>query len=414
MRSLIKTVAISLLFLAGALGITLGLAYVLPAIPTADIPVIGRLLLIIGSVVGVLAILLVRTMMLGHFGGVRVQIVGAGLIGSFLLVGMVVAGARAMFLSGHDRSLLLTMLLFAALLVVGVSLYGAALMGRRIERVRAGTARLAGGELDTEVSVEGHDEIAGLAEDFNRMSLALQEAKSREKEMEEARRDLIAAVAHDLRTPLASTRALIEAVTDGVASDPELRARYLNSAQGEISHLSQLVEDLFELARIDAGVLQLNLERASLHDLISDTLSSFQGQAREQGVRLVGEVSSDVDPVLMNPPKLQRVFHNLISNALHHTPTDGTIALRAEPNGKVVRVEVADTGRGISAEDLPRVFERSFRGEQSRTRPLLDGASGAGLGLAIARGLIEAHGGVIDVESQPGQGSCFRFTLRRA
>ncbi len=414
MKTLIKTIAISLLFLAGALGITLGFAYLLPAIPTADIPVIGRLLLIIGSVVGVLAILLVRTMMLGHFGGVRGQIVGAGLVGSFLLVGMVVAGARAMFLSGHDLSLLLTMLLFAALLVVGVSMYGAALMGRRIERVRAGTARLASGELDAEISVEGRDEIAGLAEDFNRMSLALQEAKSREKEMEEARRDLIAAVAHDLRTPLASTRALIEAVTDGVASDPELQARYLSSAQGEISHLSQLVEDLFELARIDAGVLQLNLERASLHDLISDTLSSFQGQAQEQGVRLVGEVSSNVDSVLMNPPKLQRVFHNLISNALHHTPTDGTIALRAEPNGEVVRVEVADTGRGISSEDLPRIFERSFRGEQSRTRPPIDGASGAGLGLAIARGLIEAHGGAISVESQPGRGSCFRFTLRRA
>lgn len=414
MKTFVKTIAISLLFLAGALGITLGFAYLLPAIPTADIPVIGRLLLIIGSVVGVLAILLVRTMMLGHFGGVRGQIVGAGLVGSFLLVGMVVAGAQAMFLSGHDLSLLLTMLLFAALLVVGVSIYGAALMGRRIERVRAGTARLASGELDAEVSVEGHDEIAGLAEDFNRMSLALQEAKSREKEMEEARRDLIAAVAHDLRTPLASTRALIEAVTDGVASDPELQARYLSSAQGEISHLSQLVEDLFELARIDAGVLQLNLERASLYDLISDTLSSFQGQAQEQGVRLVGEVSNNVDPVLMNPPKLQRVFHNLISNALHHTPTDGTIALRAEPNGKVVRVEVADTGRGISSEDLPRIFERSFRGEQSRTRPPIDGASGAGLGLAIARGLIEAHGGAISVESQPGQGSCFRFTLRRA
>ena len=409
-----KTVAVSLLFLAAALGITLGFAHILPAIPTADVPVIGRLLLIIGGAMGVLAMLVVRTMMLGHFGGIRGQLVGASLVGSFLLVALVAAGARVMFLSGHDFSLLLTMLLFAGLLVTGISLYGAALKGRRIERVRAATARLANGALDTEVSVEGHDEIAGLAGDFNLMSLALKKAKLREKEVENARRDLIAAVAHDLRTPLASTRALIEAVTDGVASDPEVRARYLNSAQGEISHLSQLVEDLFELARIDAGVLQLELERASLHDLISDTLYSFQGQAEKRGVQLIGEVSDDVDPVLINPPKLQRVFDNLLSNALHHTPTDGTIALRAKPNGEVVRVEVADTGRGIPPEDLPRVFERSFRGEQSRSRPPVDGTSGAGLGLAIARGLIEAHGGTIDVESQPGQGSCFRFTLRRA
>ena len=115
-------------------------------------------------------------------------------------------------------------------------------------------------------------------------------------------------------------------------------------------------------------MLQLTLEEASLHDLISDTISSFQPQAEQKGVRLVGEVSGDVDPVLANPPRLQRVLHNLVSNALRHTPADGTVALRATPEGDVVRVEVSDTGEGIAAEDLPRVFERSFRGERSRTR----------------------------------------------
>ena len=414
MRSLTKTIALALLVLAGALGLALAFAYVLPSIPTRDIPVVALILLAVGGGVGFLAVLLVRIMMLGHVGGVRGQIVGAGLVGSFLLVALVVAGARVMFLSGHDLALLLTMLIFAGVLVTGISLYGAMLLGRRIERVRAGTSRLADGELDTEVPVEGNDEIANLAEDFNRMSRALKAAAAREKEMEDTRRDLIAAVSHDLRTPLASTRALIEAVADGIVSEPGAEARYLDSAKGEIAHLSQLVEDLFELARIDAGVLQLNLEKASLHDLISDTLASFQPQAERQSVRLVGEVSEAVDPVLMNPPKLQRVFHNLISNALHHTPADGTIVLRAEPSGELVQVEVADTGGGISPADLPHVFERSFRGEESRTRPQHNNASGAGLGLAIARGLIEAHGGEINVESRRGHGSCFRFTIRRA
>jgi signal transduction histidine kinase len=174
------------------------------------------------------------------------------------------------------------------------------------------------------------------------------------------------------------------------------------------------VDDLFELARIDAGLLQLSLEEASLHDLISDTISSFQPQADQRGVRLVGEVAGDVDPVLANPSRLQRVLHNLVSNALRHTPADGTVALRATPEGEEVRVEVADTGEGIVAEDLPRVFERSFRSEQSRTRAEEDDAPGAGLGLAIARGLVEAHGGTMDVESDLGRGSRFRFTLRRA
>jgi signal transduction histidine kinase len=128
---------------------------------------------------------------------------------------------------------------------------------------------------------------------------------------------------------------------------------------------------------------------------------------------LLGEVCTDVDPVLANTPKLQRVLHNLVSNALRHTPPDGAVTLSAEPEGRVARVEVSDTGEGIAAEDLPRIFERSFRIEQSRTR-VEDATAGAGLGLAIARGLVLAHGGTMDVRSEPGRGSSFRFTLRRA
>jgi signal transduction histidine kinase len=232
--------------------------------------------------------------------------------------------------------------------------------------------------------------------------------------MEKARRELVATVSHDLRTPLAATRALIEALADGVATDPQTESRYLSSASRELEHLSRLVDDLFELARIDAGLLQLTMEETSLHDLISDTISSFQPQAEQQGVRLEGEIVGDVDPVLANPPRLQRVLHNLVSNALRHTPAGGNVTLRATREGEEARVEVSDTGEGIAAEDLPRVFERSFRGEQSRTRPEKDDSPGAGLGLAIARGLVEAHGGTMAVESDLAHGSHFLFTLKRA
>jgi signal transduction histidine kinase len=383
-------------------------------VPREDVVPVALLLLVVGGGVGLVALLSMWPAVLGRIGGVRGQLVGTGLIGSLLLVFMVLAGAQAMFISGHDLAILLTMLLFAALLAVGFSLYGAVPLARRIKRVREGTARLANGDLDTELSVEGHDEISGLSVDFNRMATALKEASAREREMEEARRDLIAAVSHDLRTPLASARALIEAVADGVAADAETEARYLSSARSELTNLGALVDDLFELAQIDAGALRMELEEASLHDLISDTLSSFHPQAERQGVRLVGEVAGGVDPVLMNPPKLQRVLYNLLSNALRYTPADGTVALRAEPDGEVVRVEVADTGEGITPADLPRIFERSYKGEKSRTRHRENDAPGAGLGLAIARGLIEAHGGEIQVESHLGHGSRFRFTLNRA
>ncbi len=414
MKKPLRTIVVAPLFLAGSLGVTLLVAAPLFGLPEEDLGAVASLLLVVGGGVGLLALLSTSPAVLGRIGGVRGRLVGAGLICSLLLVGMVLAGARAMFISSHDLAVLLTMLLFASLLAVGFSLYGAAPMARRIERVREGAARLADGKLDTELPVEGRDEISQLSADFNRMAAALKEASAREREMEKARRDLIAAVSHDLRTPLASARALIEAVADGVAADEETEARYLTSCRNELMNLGRLVDDLFELAQIDSGVLRLELEEASLHDLISDTLSSFHPQAERQGVRLIGEVSEGVDPVLMNPPKLQRVLYNLVSNALRHTPADGTVALRAEPDGGFVRVEVTDTGEGITPDDLPCVFELSFRGERSRSRRREDDAPGAGLGLAIARGLVEAHGGEIKAESRPGRGACFYFTLPRA
>jgi signal transduction histidine kinase len=412
MRSL-RTAGAALLFLAGSLALAV-LAASLFGVPRTDLLAVAKLLGVAGGGGGLIALLLIRPAVLGRLGGVRAQLVGAGLIGSLLLLGMMLAGARAMFISGHDLALLLTMLTFAAALSVGFGLLYAMPLASRIERVRAGTERIAGGELGSEVRVEGHDEVAGLARDFNQMARALERAAQREREMERARRDLVAAVSHDLRTPLASTRAMIEALADGVATDPQTERRYLASASRELEHLSRLVDDLFELARIDAGVLELTLEEASLHDLISDTISGFQPQAEQKGVHLIGEVSGDVDPVLANPPRLQRVLHNLVSNALRHTPPDGTVALRAATEGSVARVEVSDTGEGIAAEDLPLVFEPSFRGELSRTRQGKDDTPGAGLGLAIARGLVEAHGGTMHVESEPGQGSRFRFTIERA
>ena len=412
MASMLRGLAVTILFFAGALAITLVCAATLFGVPAPDLPAVGMLLLGVGGGGGLLALILLRPAVLGRFGGVRSQLVGAGLLGSLLLVGMVIAGSGAMFISSHDLSILLTMVLFAAVLAIGFSLRAASPLARRVERLRQGTGRLAG-NLGATVKVEGHDELAALAEDFNRMAASLAQAKAREREAENARRDLVAAVSHDLRTPLASAQALIEAVADDLVDDPETRARYLTSARGDLIKLGRLVDDLFELASIDAGVLQLEMEEASLRDLISDTLSSFGPEAERRGVKLIGELAPGVDPVLANPPKLQRVLDNLVSNALRHTPAGGIVSLKAEPEDDAVRVEIADTGEGIAPEDLPHVFERSFRSEKSRTSHAPGDASGAGLGLAIAQGLVEAHGGTLDVESCLGKGARFSFTLRR-
>jgi signal transduction histidine kinase len=204
-------------------------------------------------------------------------------------------------------------------------------------------------------------------------------------------------------------RVMIEALADGVVAEPEMVQRYLSTVQTDIRNLSALIDDLFELAQLDAGGLQFELTPNSLRDLISDTLESMSTLAGQRGVELWGDVAQDVDPVVMAPEKINRVLTNLIGNAVRHTPAGGSITVEAwrESDRDAVRVDVRDTGEGIPPADLPHIFERFYRGEKSRSRA----TGGAGLGLAIAKGIIEGHGGELWVESQAGKGSTFSFTL---
>jgi signal transduction histidine kinase len=244
------------------------------------------------------------------------------------------------------------------------------------------------------------------------MAAQLEESFAKQKELEQARREVVAAVSHDLRTPLASLREMIEAINDGVIGDEATIQRYLQSAQSQVQNLSLLVDDLFELSQLDAGVLGWNVEPSSMSDLISDTLESMHVQAEEKNIKLSGWVDPAVDPVLMNSHKIQRVLYNLIQNALRYTPSDGTVFIQARrcEDASRVQVDVIDSGEGIEDRDLPRVFDQFFRGEKSRSRE----TGGAGLGLAIAQRIVEAHNGKIWVESRRGAGSRFSFTLPRA
>jgi len=266
--------------------------------------------------------------------------------------------------------------------------------------------KLAQGELETRVAVSGRDEVATLAESFNQMATQLQAADEKQRELERLRTDLIAWVSHDLQTPLASIRAILEALYDGIVEEPETVKRYLNTAQRDVSSLSALIDDLFEMAQLDAGGIPLEKADSSLSDLISDTLESFSELASRNGIHLEGSVEAGVDPVYMDTQRIGRVFNNLISNALRHTPAGGQIEVRARRAGLGVEVTVCDSGEGIRTEDIPNIFESFYRGEKSRSRA----TGGAGLGLAIARGIVHAHGGDIRVESQPGD-TRFIFTL---
>ena len=315
--------------------------------------------------------------------------------------------ARNMFLSEHDLTLGGVLLLFGAGIAVSFGVFVSASLTRGLDRVERAAKRLADGDLSARVAIEGRDEVARLSATFNRMADQLEAAAQKQREADQLRRDLIAWTSHDLRTPLTSIRAVVEALADRVIDDPDTIQRYLNSIQSDVASLNSLIDDLFELAQLDAGGLIFGKVPVSLSDLISDVLERMRALAEQRRVQLSGRVSPGVDPVTIDPQKIERVLANLISNAIRHTPEGGQVTIEAQPSDGRVRVSVRDTGEGIAPDDLPHVFERFYRGEKSRSRS----TGGAGLGLAIAKGIVEAHGGSIEVTSRLGKGATFTFTL---
>lgn len=393
-----------------ALAAVLALAVILLNPPRRDIELLATFLSLSGLLSLAAGYLAARFGWRLRWGGLHLKIALTIGVGVLVALANVAVTAYLMFLSPHDLALLSLLLFFALLVSLSFGFFLAGALTSSLRELAGSASRMAEGDLTARASVPPGDEVGDLAEAFNTMAAQVEGAFRRQRELEQARKELIEAVSHDLRTPLASIQAMVEALNDGVVSDAATVQRYLHTMQGEITNLSALIGDLFELSQLDAGVLRLQIEASPIQDLISDTLESLQAQARRKGLSLSGEVDAELAPVLMDPSRVQRVLYNLVQNALRHTPSDGTVVLEARDAGTEVQVSVVDSGEGISAADLPRIFDRFYRGDPARSRE--QGA--AGLGLAIARGLVEAHGGRIWAESAPGLGSRFSFTLPKA
>lgn len=284
----------------------------------------------------------------------------------------VLAAAQSMFLSEHDLQVLLPIVAVAGLVSLGVALW----YGRRV------TAE----------------------------SMWAAEAAERERQLEASRRDVVAWVSHDLRTPLAGMRAMAEALEDGVVTDPSMAARYHRRLRVEADRMAGLVDDLFELSRIHAGALQLSLAAVPLGDVVSDAVASAGSLARARGIQVLAQ-AGEYGVVSASEPELGRVLANLLVNAVRHTPADGVVWVQGGAEAGWSWVAVTDQCGGIPEHDLPRVFDVAFRGQEARTPEARGGdtGSGGGLGLAIARGLVEAHRGQISVANV---GSGCRFTVR--
>lgn len=272
---------------------------------------------------------------------------------------------------------------------------------RPLAAITRATEAMARGDYQQSIPVAGEDEIALLATGFNRMARAVEQAR-------QSQRDFLANVSHDLRTPLTSIRGFAQAILDGQVSDT---AGYIHAAtiiQEEAGRMSDLVEELLDLARLEAGNVKMARERLDLTALVRSSIEARTPQAAAAGVTLRAE-GADVPAVMGDEGRLKQVFDNLLDNAIKYTPLGGMVTVSIRQDGKWVAVAVADTGRGIPKEDLPRIFERFYRADKSRGETV-----GAGLGLAIAKEIVSAHGGRITVESEEGQGSVFTVFLPAA
>ena len=327
----------------------------------------------------------------------------SGLLASVVLTGAIASVAalvgsdRAMIVSSNDLRVGVIVAIVAGLVTAVTAAWAAQRLARDNRTLREAVAEIGQGRVPRDGGRRLTAELEQLRSDLAATARRLAQSRDRELALEASRRELVAWVSHDLRTPLAGLRAMSEALEDGLAETPELYYKQIHAA---VDRLAGMVDDLFELSRIQAGAVTAKAERVSLDDLVSDCVAALDPLARAQGVRLTGQ-SSGPAGVHGNGAELTRAVTNLLANAVRHTESGGTVDVSLTAGDGIARVSVRDECGGIPIADLPRVFDVGFRGEPARSPDSAESA-GAGLGLAITRGIVEAHGGTVEVVNVSG------------
>jgi signal transduction histidine kinase len=325
-------------------------------------------------------------------------------VGTLVALGNLFALTQAMFVSARAATVLAVVLTYASAAGLAAAFASARSSVSALDRV-TGTAEIIGdGDLSARVGpLDAGPELDRLAATIDQMADRLRSVRDQEHRVEQTRRDLITAVSHDLRTPLANLRAMVEAIDDGIVTDPPTMRRYAADMRRAVGQLSSLVNDLFELVQVDAGAIEAEIERARLDDVVASAIATVEVEAARKGVVLSSDVRGT--EAEMCSPHVIRVLQNLLVNAVRHTPADGTIRIEGRRHPDALRLVVEDSGEGISEEDLPHVFDPFYRADTARS------GDGAGLGLALAERIVHALGGAIEVASRPSAGARFDVTL---
>ena len=329
-------------------------------------------------------------------GGLRRQFGAVAVLGALLLAAGVALFVSLMFVSSHDALMTALLTAYAAALVLWIAHRLGARALSDLDAVCATLAQVGEGRRDVRVNLAGDDEIA-------RLGRQVDDTIARLDREERMRRELFAAVSHDLRTPITSLGLLATAIDDSVVDDSK-RREYAARMNTHVRQLAALIDDLFDLTRLHAQELEWTMEQLAVDELVRDAVEAMRPAADAGSVVVRAQLDGPLSASLGNREQLRRVLFNLIQNAIHHTPPDGSVTVHAQDVGGAVEIEVADTGAGIAAEQRSRVFEPFFRGDAARQSP------GAGLGLAISRAIVEAHGGAIWLEDAPA-GTRVRFSL---
>jgi signal transduction histidine kinase len=380
----------------------------LPAgIQWSDLAYISERVLAIALVVTALGVFLVRRIAARSIGLMVTVVVAVSLVTMLGGIGVI---AYRMVGTAAERDDILDLMAIAGL-AGGVVAY---FVGRRLTKASRALSSAVQGVGENGVYVPPQStlpaELAELSAELTATHERLAQARSRERALEASRRELVAWVSHDLRTPLAGLRAMAEALEDQVVVDPREVSQYHSQIRREVDRLTVMIDDLFELSRIHAGALRLSKRMVGLEDLVAEVVASAEPVARHKGVRLTGAAVRGM-PVYVDSAEMGRALRNLVTNAIRHTPADGGVDVLAEVQGGLACVTVSDACGGIPPDDLPRVFDVAFRGESARTP---EPQSGGGLGLSIARGIVEAHSGQIAVRNAgPGCQFLIRLPLAR-
>jgi signal transduction histidine kinase len=344
---------------------------------------------------GTLLIGTVAAFALRSLRSVRQQLAGLALVAVILPLGAVLISGLVMFHMGNEADFV-----FITCAVTTSGLIAAFVLARNIvlplDTIRKASQQLASGDLGARAPHQGPAELAELGSTFNGMAAHLEEAF-------DARRELVAWASHDLRAPITSLQAMLEAIEDGIV-EPR---HYLSALQSQVRLLGALVDDLFELACIDSGAVSLDFDRVDVEQLVTSCVHHFDAEARARGITLSVTQRGGTTQSRCAPDKIERVLTNLITNSVRYTPGGGRITVSIAGGGGAVFVSVEDTGIGIAPDVAERVFEPFWRADQARS----PASGGAGLGLAIARGLIEAQGGRIWAELPPSGGTRITFAL---